>query len=136
MRTTQRVRSAAKRLRREMTPPEVQLWLRLRGLADGLPRFRRQHAVGPYVPDFYCAAARLAVEVDGWGHNMGEQPERDEVRDAWLAARGIMVQRIAASEVLADPDEVAEGLVRQAVTAATPPPSASPPPPPLRRGGE
>ena len=79
------------------------------------------------------AKTALAVEVDGWAHNMGDQPERDEVRDAWLAARGITVQRIAASEVLADPDEVAEGLVRQ---AATPPPSASPTPPPLRRGGD
>ena len=136
MRTTERGKSAAKRLRGEMTPPEVQLWLRLRGVGDGLPRFRRQHALGPYVLDFYCPAARLAVEVDGWGHNMGDQPERDEARDAWLAARGIVVQRIPASDVLADPDDVADGLVRQAVAAATPPPSASPPPPPLRRGGE
>ncbi|WP_174301938.1 endonuclease domain-containing protein [Caulobacter sp. S45] len=136
MRTTERGKSAAKRLRGEMTPPEVQLWLRLRGVGDGLPRFRRQHALGPYVLDFYCPAARMAMEVDGWGHNMGDQPERDEARDAWLAARGIVVQRIPASDVLADPDEVADGLIRQAVAAATPPPSASPPPPPLRRGGE
>ena len=95
-----------------MTPPEVMLWLRLRGVGDGLPRFRHQHAMGPYVLDFYCPAARLAVEVDGWGHNIGDQPARDKVRDAWLAARGIAVQRIPASDVLADPDGVAEGLLR------------------------
>ena len=60
---------------------------------------------------------------------MGDQPERDEVRDAWLAARGVAVQRIPAADVLAHPDDVADGLVRQAVTAVTPPP-------PLCRGGE
>ena len=116
--------------------PEVQLWLRLRNMADGFPRFRRQHAIGPYMLDFYCPAARLAAEVDGWGHNMEDQPERDEARDAWLAERRITVQRIPASDVLANPDDAADGLVRQAVGAVTPPPSASPPPPPLRRGGE
>ena len=79
--------------------------------------------MGSYGLDFYCPAARLAVEVDGWGHNMGDQPGRDEVRDAWLSAREIVVVRIAASEVLADPDEVAHNLVLQAVAAVTPPPS-------------
>jgi very-short-patch-repair endonuclease len=110
-----------------MTPPEVRLWLRLR--TGEHSRFRQQHALGPYVLDFYCPAARLAVEVDGWGHNMGDQPQRDEARDAWLSAREIFVVRVPAADVLADPDSVADGLIRQAAARATPPPSASPPPP-------
>ena len=48
-----------------MTPPEARLWRCLKGhKLDGL-KFRRQHSVGPYILDFYCASAKLAVEVDG-----------------------------------------------------------------------
>ena len=112
-----------------MTPPEVRLWLRLRDAGDGGPRFRRQHPVGRYVLDFYCPTIRLAVEIDGWGHNLGDQSFRDEVRDAWLAARGVFVLPVPAAEVMADADAVADGIVRRAA-ALTPPTSASPPPPP------
>ena len=54
----------ARTLRRAMTRPEVLLWQVLRERPNGL-RFRRQHPVGPFVLDFYCPAARLAIEVDG-----------------------------------------------------------------------
>ena len=128
MRTGERTLAAAKRLRREMTPPEVRLWLRLRQNLQ--PRFRRQHPLGLYVLDFYCPAAQLVIEVDGWSHSAGDQPARDKVRDAWLCKRGLAIVRIAASDVLADPDGVADGILRQALALASPPPSASPPPPP------
>jgi len=70
------------------------------------------------VLDFYCPAAKLCVEVDGWGHNMGEQSERDARRDAWLASQGIATLRITAADVLADPDSVADGIVRTAAERA------------------
>jgi very-short-patch-repair endonuclease len=73
--------------------------------------------------DFYCPAAKLVVEVDGWGHNMGDHPTRDERRDAWLKARGLTVVRITAADVLADADGVADGLVSQAAAFGQPPPS-------------
>ena len=57
-------RGNARRLRRTMTPPEIALWLALRRNGAGL-RFRRQQAAGDYVLDFFCAPARLAIEVDG-----------------------------------------------------------------------
>ena len=78
-------RNNAKRLRKTMTAPEIGLWLALRRNDDGL-RFRKQHAAGDYVLDFYCAPARLAVEVDGEAHSRGDRPMRDAVRDAWLSA--------------------------------------------------
>jgi very-short-patch-repair endonuclease len=53
----------AKRLRREMTAPEVRLWQQLRVRGPDRPVFRRQHPIGPYVLDFYCPAAKLCVEV-------------------------------------------------------------------------
>jgi very-short-patch-repair endonuclease len=100
------------------------------------PAFRRQHPVGPYVLDFYCAKAQLAVEIDGIGHDMGSRPQRDLQRDAWLKERGITVVRIAASD-LNRIDDIADGIVRLATEIAAHPlhrPSGGPPPP-LREGG-
>ena len=94
-----------------MTPPETRLWVRLRIRRAGAPVIRRQHAIGPYVLDFYCSAVKLCIEVDGWGHNMGDQPERGEVRDAWLAAQGIETLRIPAIEVLKDVSAVTDMIV-------------------------
>ena len=104
----------ARRLRRALSPPEVKLWSRLRTRTPGMPAFRRQHPIGPYVLDFYCAKARLAVEIDGMSHDVGDRPERDICRDGWLEAQGVTVMRIAAGEVMRKADDVADGVVRLA----------------------
>ncbi len=101
----------ARNIRRRMTLPEVKLWLILRTRPEGV-RFRRQHPIGPYVLDFYSAEAKLAIEIDGIVHDMGDRPARDMVRDAWLAGQGIETIRIAANDVLANAEAVADGLVR------------------------
>ncbi len=106
----------ARKLRRQMSPPEVRLWVRLRAHGPELPQFRRQHPLGMYVLDFYCHAARLVVEVDGIAHGMGDRPARDEQRDAWLTSRGLNVMRIGAGEVMRDPDTVADSLTRLAIS--------------------
>jgi len=101
------------------------LWNRLRTRNPGTPVFRRQHPIGPYVLDFYCAEARLAVEIDGMSHDVGDRPQRDASRDAWLQARGLTVMRIAASELMRDAGEVAEAIARTAtemIRAGAPPP--------------
>ncbi len=90
----------ARRLRREMTLPEVLLWRDLRRAGVEGVRFRRQHPIGPYVLDFYAAAARLAVEVDGAAHDLAGRVARDGVRDAWLREQGISVLRFNAGDVL------------------------------------
>jgi very-short-patch-repair endonuclease len=100
----------AKRLRREMSLPEVLLWQHLRRSPCGI-RFRKQHPAGDYVLDFFCARANLAIEIDGISHDMGERPQRDAERDAWLAERRIETLRIAAREVLRDPTGVAESIL-------------------------
>lgn len=92
----------AKAMRRAMTPPEAQLWANLRaGRLEGW-KFKRQQPVGPYILDFYCAAARLAVEIDGLGHAHPGQAAHDGRRTAWLASRGIAVMRINACDVRDD----------------------------------
>lgn len=119
MRAPDKTVTRAKELRRKMSLPEVVLWQALRrgGLA-GL-RFRRQHPVGPYILDFYCAAARLAVEVDGLAHDSADQVRRDERRRAWLAGRGVSVLRILASDILQD--ERLEGVLIAIEQAANAP---------------
>lgn len=93
----------ARALRVRMSPAEVRLWIQLRRKLQGL-RFRRQHPIGPFVLDFYCAAVRLAVEVDGQQHWMGKAPLHDIERDEWLALRGIRVLRIPAGLIFEDLD--------------------------------
>ena len=105
----------ARSLRRRMSLPEVKLWLILRTRPNGI-RFRRQHPVGPYVLDFYCPEAKLAVEIDGIVHDMGDRPARDDVRCEWLAGQGIETIRIAAKDVLIDAESVADGLVRMVLS--------------------
>ena len=98
----------AKRLRREMSLPEVLLWQQLRG-RDG-EKWRKQHPAGPYVLDFYCDAARLCVEVDGEAHGCGTAPATDARRDAWLAAQGVATLRVPAAEVLHNLEGVLVGI--------------------------
>lgn len=118
MRAPSQTLQRAKALRRKLTPPEAALWLRLRKRQPGLPAFRRQHPLGSYILDFYCAQARLAVEVDGFIHCTADHPQRDERRDSWLASQGITVLRIPASDVAQDADEVAHIVWTTAVNLA------------------
>jgi very-short-patch-repair endonuclease len=88
--------------------------------------------MGPYVLDFYCARARLALEVDGWRHGVGDRPTRDTRRDAWLLEQGVRTLRIEAAEAVRDPDGVADGVMRLAAELVADPhhrASRGPPPP-------
>ncbi len=99
----------ARRLRAQMSLPEVLLWQELR--KQSAFKFRRQHPLGPYVLDFYCAAVKLCVEIDGVAHDMGSNPARDATRDEWLRSQNISVLRIAAADVLRSPKQAAEAVL-------------------------
>jgi very-short-patch-repair endonuclease len=60
--------------------------------------------LGPYILDFYCDAAKLAVEVDGGFHQAEERKLQDAARDAWVAQRGVRTLRLPARQVLKDID--------------------------------
>ena len=121
----------ARKLRREMSLPEVLLWVELRKRPAGL-KFRRQQPASRKVTDFFCHAARLVVEVDGQAHDSIEVAERDARRDAWFAHRGVRVLRIPAREVLNNLQGVVLAIV-QTARAGTPlhHPAAPGGPPPL-----
>ncbi len=101
----------ARRLRRKMSLPEVLLWQILRK-QPGYIKFRRQHPIGRYVLDFYVIESKLGIEIDGISHDIGDRPARDEERDRWIEAQGIRMLRISAKDVLADPNAVADSVVR------------------------
>ena len=120
----------ARQLRRTLTLPEIALWAQLRARPNGL-KFRRQHPAGPYVLDFYCAEARLCVEVDGEAHGFELQAARDARRDALLAEHGIKTLRIPARDVLGNLAAVMTHILT--VAASRPPlhhPAAPGGPPP------
>src|SRR5687768_10214233 len=100
----------ARELRRAMSLPEGLLWQVLRKRPGGF-KFRRQHPVGPFVLDFYCAARKLAVEVDGMSHNMGDNPSRDLRRDAYLRQLGLRIVRFDAADVLRGMDSVVKVIL-------------------------
>jgi very-short-patch-repair endonuclease len=104
---------SARKLRRKMTLPEVILWHWLRQRPDGL-KFRREHPTGPYVLDFFCSDARLAIELDGEGHSRGDRPQRDAARDQWLSSEGIDTLRISAIDLLKDADAVLRWILTEA----------------------
>ena len=97
--------SLARQLRKTMTEPERLLWARLKSRAQGIV-FKRQQAIGPYVLDFFCYKAQLAVEVDGGLHDH----ERDVVRDTYFTRLGIETYRVSAAEVYHNADAVADGI--------------------------
>ena len=80
-------------LRQRSTDAEATLWAHLRAKRLAAFKFRRQHPCGPYILDFYCAAAQLAVELDGGQHFLPLAQAYDRRRTAYLGRRGIKVLR-------------------------------------------
>lgn len=89
----------ARQLRRSLSLPEVVLWQHLRKRPNGF-KFRRQFPCRGYVVDFACLECRIAVEIDGEAHSMGNGPERDAIRDHELGQAGFKTLRIAARDAL------------------------------------
>ncbi|WP_191554042.1 endonuclease domain-containing protein [Brevundimonas aurantiaca] len=115
----------AKAFRKALTPPEFRLWQVLRRDRVGKIKFRRQHPVGPYILDFYCAAAKLAIEIDGAVHNEPKQIAHDRRRTAWLHERGVRVVRLSAVSVMTDQAAVVDfiyDVVRSRLASESPPP--------------
>lgn len=87
----------AKSLRKNMTPWERKLWYEF--LRRYPIRFQRQKAIGNYIADFYCAKARLVIELDGGGHYTTVRAEKDEIRTRELQAMNLTVLRICNLDV-------------------------------------
>lgn len=96
-RSNPKTRTRAIELRKELTPAERKLWAAIRN--DQLDvTFRRQHAIGVYIPDFVCVEKKLILELDGSQHL--EQAQYDEERTKYLNSQGYQVIRFWNNEVI------------------------------------
>ena len=102
--------ASAKKLRTSMTDCERKLWYALRAKRFAPVRFRRQQPIGPYIADFYCAAVKLVIELDGSQHGRTEDVAYDTARTKWLEARGYRVLRFANFDVIDNMEGVLEGI--------------------------
>ncbi len=116
----------ARKLRRQMSLPEVLLWSQLRASKLGF-KVRRQHPVGPYVVDFFVSDAGLVIEVDGSAHDFGDRPQRDEARERYLAERGYRMLHLGAGDVMKDLDGVLKLIVERVANPLHHPANGSPP---------
>ena len=122
-------------LRCEATPAERRLWSIVRAGRLGGLKIRRQHPVGPFVVDFYCAEAHLAIELDGSVHDDPSRAAYDAARERALAARGVRVLRFSNDDVLKQPHAVAAGILSAAQDVLLDGAGPSPCPSPLRGEG-
>lgn len=93
-------------LRANSTPAEEILWEEIRNKKLNGLKFKRQHSIGYYIVDFYCASKRLIVELDGEVHNTEDQIEKDKHRDQNLTEMNFKILRISNSQVLNDIETV------------------------------
>jgi very-short-patch-repair endonuclease len=108
-------------MRRDPTRAERKLWQALRKhQAHGL-KFRRQVPLGPYIADFYCAAVKLVVELDGISHL---DAAGDAIRDDWMHRHGLRVLRIPNLAVFRNLEGIVVAI--EQIAGAPPPPNPLP----------
>src|SRR5258708_17938750 len=96
----------ARRMRREMTQPDLKLWSILRNRALFGVKFRRQVPIGNYIADFCCLDHRLIVELDG-----GQHAEQDVLRSRFLSQKGFRVLRFLNEQALSGSEFVAAEIL-------------------------
>ena len=97
-------------LRKNMTKEERHLWYDF--LKECPATFHRQKVIGRYIVDFYCAKAKLVIEIDGSQHYMEEGKNNDQKRDRYFNSLGLTVVRYSNLEVNQHFDSVCEDILR------------------------
>ena len=110
----------AKTLRANPTDAERKLWALLRDKRIAGRRFRRQQPVGPYVVDFFCAGAKLVIELDGDQHGADAAQACDMRRTMFLEDRGYRVLRFPNHQVMRDSAAVLDAIVHTLETPSSP----------------
>lgn len=88
----------AREMRQPQTPAEATVWRALRNRKTG-HKFRRQHPIYRFIIDFYCARAKLLIEIDGESHLQAEQIEYDTARTEYLEELGYKLIRFTNNDV-------------------------------------
>lgn len=104
-----------KTLRHSLTPAEATLWMNLKNNKICNVRWRRQFSIGRYILDFYCPAAKLAVELDGKEHYTMEGDRYDNIRDYIITSKGIKILRYENCEIWNSLEKVIEDINEEIV---------------------
>jgi adenine-specific DNA-methyltransferase len=99
-------------LRRAATEAERVLWYHLRDRRLAGFKFRRQHCLRPFILDFFCPEAFLAVEVDGGQHFESSAKGYDERRSEFLRTYGVRVLRFSNDQVIRERSAVLKAIAR------------------------
>ncbi|CAG0998898.1 hypothetical protein GPROT1_03704 [Gammaproteobacteria bacterium] len=114
--------AAARELRQPQTPAEIKLWSRLRNRQIDDLKFRRQHPIGHFIIDFYCAEAKLCIEIDGDSHAEPDQAVYDAARTQWLTDEGYRVIRFTNREVFKEFEAVLQSIADECRRLISPSP--------------
>ena len=104
------VNEFARENRKNSTAAEDKLWQELRDRKIDNYKFRRQHAVAGFIPDFVCLEKKIIVEIDGGYHNAAEQKKFDDHRTKWLVENGYKIIRFTNEEVIDNLPSVLEEI--------------------------
>jgi len=100
------LKSISRELRNNTTAAEKILWSKLRGKQVMGIQFYRQKPLAGFIADFYCAAARLVIELDGSQHLEPQQQAADSARTESLEAMHLKVLRFDNRQVMTEIDGV------------------------------
>lgn len=126
----------SRHLRQTQNTYEELLWHLLRNRKRCNKKFRRQHPIGPYVADFYCAEEKLVIEIDGCHHFTDKGSNHDEARDRFLHSEGINVLRFTGKQVELETEWVLSQIDNSLDSSSQIPKAPQPPPPSPRVQGE
>jgi very-short-patch-repair endonuclease len=101
-----KLKELARQLRNNSTETEIYLWLKLKGKQMYGYDFHRQKPIDNYIVDFFCHKLMLAIEVDGYSHELIEIYKKDTIKEKRLNDLGINVLRFSDQEVLKDMENV------------------------------
>jgi very-short-patch-repair endonuclease len=108
--TSKNIKLRAREFRKQSTTAEAVLWEQLRNRRLAGLKFRRQHPLGPFIADFYCAEKRLVIELDGGIHV--EQPGYDQLRTERLTEHGYRVLRFTNTTVETNLEKVLNIIIK------------------------
>ncbi len=125
----------AKQNRRNLTEAEDKIWQLVRNRNINNCKFRRQHPIAGFIPDFVCLEKKLIIEIDGGYHNEAKQIIYDEARENWLKEFGFDIIRFTNEEVLNNIAKVKEEISKKLASIQTSSSLKSSQAPLLWRGG-
>ena len=108
-----KLKQLSQKLRKNMTDAEILLWSKIRMKQLKGLMFSRQKPLGEYIADFYCAKAKLVIEVDGGQHFSDDSIEYDRIRDEFMESMGLKVLRFTNTDVIENIEGVVEVIVEK-----------------------